>query len=153
MSKLICLILVLSTALSACEEKATSDQSSSLLPVDRPQSDTYIRETYDSLINGHSATSANDFWLCADSADREGSLTIEFYEDGNGTSLVGEQLRKISWIANGPYLDLYVQGNYFAQLDNVVLSDAGNSLAMNHVSVDGSMSILACHRVVVYGGH
>lgn len=98
------------------------------------------------LLNGNDLDSANSIWICsdtgADSADEV--VVLAFFGDGSGIIGDGETFEVISWITNGPYIELYFNGQFLGQLDNVSVSVSADTFNASYVQPDGASGVLDC---------
>lgn len=110
-----------------------------------PQPDSGVVDV-NRLVNGPTAATANSYWSCLD-VGFDDIIDIGFYSDGTGSLKLGDELEVISWTANGPYIDINIGGQFFTQLDNVVISRPVPDLSASYVLADGTMGSLDCELI------
>lgn len=101
------------------------------------------------FLNGSSADSASSIWVCNDSglASAEEVSILAFFGDGDGIVGDAETFELISWTTNGAYIELYFEGQYIGQLDNVSASVSAGTLDASYVLVNGASGVLDCQLV------
>lgn len=98
------------------------------------------------LLNGNNLDSANSVWICSDtgavSADEV--VILAFFDDGSGIIGDVDTFEVVSWATSGPYIELYFNGQFLGQLDNVSVSVSADTFNASYVQPDGTSGVLDC---------
>ncbi|MFK7996279.1 MAG: hypothetical protein AB8B87_19225 [Granulosicoccus sp.] len=105
------------------------------------------------IVNGSSEATASSIWVCDDiGVGAEGDvLVMAFFGDGNGLLSDGSDTFLTTWTSSGPYVELTINGQYFARFDNIAIGASSATLTMTYVLTDGSSGALDCERANLDG--
>jgi hypothetical protein len=95
------------------------------------------------LINGANATTARSYWSCAEQTE-DGEIFIAFYADGRGEINDTIDTADLTWAIDGPYMDISINGDFYAQLSQFDLSANGLAFDVSYVVYDGTAGALSC---------
>ncbi len=98
------------------------------------------------LINGANATSANSYWSCKEQTEI-GAISMAFFANGSGEINDSLNSADITWALDGPYMDININADFYAQLSDFDVSTSGLNFEVNYVVYDGTVGALACDLV------
>ncbi len=98
------------------------------------------------LFNGVSEAQTDSLWVCIDSSVgfADELALFAFYSDGSGIAGDDVDLFPINWQSSGAYLEIFSEGTYLAQFDNVSINRPAGTLDMTYISAFGDTGTLAC---------
>lgn len=101
------------------------------------------------ILNGSSSASIQSAWRCIvpGAVDDDVVIALAFFADNTGVYADGVDTFITTWVSNGPFLELTAEGQFFAQLDNVVVNAPAGTLRFTFVLTDGRSGSLNCDLV------